>query len=328
MSQKAKPTIIGLFIVIGLALGIAGLILFGSSRLFTRTYERIVYFNNSLNGLNEGAPVKFRGVTIGSVKRVMIHFNQATNDFAMPVIVEIREDLLRERLGDSSLLPDTQGLEARVNRGLRATLQAESLVTGVLYINLDVLPDALPPVYHQLKPIYPELPTQPSDVQQLLDNIARVDFNGLENKLSALITRVDNMVGGLKVKEISDGLTNLLTSINRLVGSPEITNTLVTAQGTLAEYRRLAEKLGSRVDPVADNATNALAQASQTLAELRGSVQDLRSLLAPEAPLRHELTLALDQIADAAQSVSALAEFLRRHPNSLITGRETNEKKP
>ena len=82
------------------------------------------------------------------------------------------------------------------------------------------------------------------------------------------------------------------------------------------------------MDPLADSATNTLAQASQTLAQLRGSVQDLRSLLAPEAPLRHELTLALDQIAEAAQSISSLAELLRRHPNALITGRENPDKKP
>ena len=85
-----------------------------------------------------------------------------------------------------------------MHRGLRASLQAESLVTGVLYINLDVQPDAPPPVFHQLKPLYAEIPTQPSEVQQLLNNIARVDFSGLEERLSALITKVDTMVSGLK----------------------------------------------------------------------------------------------------------------------------------
>ena len=72
MSKKINTTSIGLFIVIGVALGVTGLLLFSSSKLFSRTHEFIVYFDESLNGLNEGAPVKYRGVTIGSVKRVMV----------------------------------------------------------------------------------------------------------------------------------------------------------------------------------------------------------------------------------------------------------------
>ncbi len=328
MSQKANPTTIGLFVVLGLALGVGGLLLFSSARLFTRSHERILYFNTSLNGLDEGAPVKFRGVTIGSVKRVMIHFNQATNDFAMPVLIELREDLLRRRLGESRQASELQDLSVRAHRGLRASLQAESLVTGVLYINLEVQPDAPPPVYHQLKPLYPEIPTRPSEVQELWNNIARIDFRGLQEKLSALLARADNKLAALKVEEISDGLTNLLASANRLVVSPEITNTLVSAQGTLAEYRRLAERLEGKVNPLADSITNNLAQAGETLAQLRGAVQEIRVLLAPESSLRYELSLALDQISEAARSISELAEFLQRHPNALITGRETSPKKP
>jgi len=100
MSQKPNPTAIGLFIVVGVALGVTGLLLFSSSKLFTKTRDLIVYFDGSVNGLNPGAPVKYRGVTIGSVKRVMAHFNQAAEDNAMPVIIEIEEKLIRERMGD------------------------------------------------------------------------------------------------------------------------------------------------------------------------------------------------------------------------------------
>ena len=151
MSQKPNPTSIGLFIVIGVALGVTGLLLFSSSKLFTQTRDCIVYFNDSLNGLNEGAPVKYRGVTIGSVKRVMVHFNQATNDYAMPVIIELQEKLMRRRLGRAIEVFTDRALEGRIKHGLRASLQAESLVTGVLYIEIRPNPNAPPPVFHQLE---------------------------------------------------------------------------------------------------------------------------------------------------------------------------------
>ena len=57
MSQKINTTTIGLFIVTGVALAVIGLLLFSSSRMFNKSHDFIAYFNESLNGLNEGAPV-------------------------------------------------------------------------------------------------------------------------------------------------------------------------------------------------------------------------------------------------------------------------------
>lgn len=326
MSKKANPTFIGLFILVGLGLGIVGLLLFSSSRLFTRTSERILYFNTSLNGLNEGAPVKYRGVTIGSVKKVMLRFNQATNDYAMPVIIELQENLVRERVDGPGSFLELGSVETNVRRGLRASLEAESLVTGVLYVGLDIEEHPAPPVFHQLKPIYLEIPTQSTEVQALLKNLASFDLKGLEQKVTALIEKVETAVVDLHVGELSSGVTNLLTTFNRVVGSPELTNALATLNITLEQYRVLGENLNRRVDPLADGVTNTLAQADQTLAQIRGGVQNLRDLLAPDSAVRNDLTVALDQLAGAAQSISALADFLQSHPNALITGRAPAKK--
>ncbi|MBP9902467.1 MAG: MlaD family protein [Verrucomicrobiota bacterium] len=326
MSKKANPTSIGLFIFVGLGLGVAGVLLFSSSRLFTRTAERVLYFNSSLNGLNEGAPVKYRGVTIGAVKKVMIRFNQATNDYTMPVIIELQENLVRERIESPGQLLELGRLEENVHRGLRASLEAESLVTGVLYVGLDIVENAAPPVLHQLKPIYLEIPTQPTEVQALLKNLASFDLKGLEQKVGALIGTIETAVVDLQARQLSGAITNLLTSLNRVVSSPELTNALASLDTTLEQYRVLGEKLNHRVDPLADGVTNTLAQANQTLAQIRGVVQNLRALLAPDSALRNDLTVALDQLAGAAQSIAALAEFLQSHPNALITGRPPPKK--
>src|SRR5262245_6186744 len=154
MSKKVNPTTLGLFIISGVALGVIGLLLFSSSEMFSKTREAICYFNDSLNGLNEGAPVKYRGVTIGSVKRVMVRDNQATNDYAMPVIIELEAKLLQERLGEPTEVFTDRVIAERIRLGLRASLQTESLVTGVLYIDIRPNPNAPPPVFHQLKKVY------------------------------------------------------------------------------------------------------------------------------------------------------------------------------
>jgi paraquat-inducible protein B len=328
MSKKANPTFIGLFIVVGVALGVLGLLLFSSSRLFTHSISCVLYFDGSLNGLSKGAPVKYRGVTIGSVTKVLIHANQARYDYTLPVIVEIQQNLINERIKDIHMFQDKTNFQAAVVRGLRGALESESLVTGVLYVGLEFVPNAPPPTFHQLVPDYVEIPTQPNDIQQLMQNLARVDFKGLENHLSTLITDLDGAIAALNLKEMSGRITNLLVSLDRTVSSREITNTLISVQKTMGEYQALAQNLNSRVEPLVAGITNTLDQANQTLAQLTATVQDLGGMLAPDSPLQNDLSLALGQLAGASQSVAALAEFLKRHPNSLIVGRAAPAKKP
>jgi paraquat-inducible protein B len=328
MSQKANPATIGLFIVTGVALGVAGVIVFSSFKFFSHTIDCIAYFNESLNGLDEGAPVKFRGVTIGSVKRVMVHFSQATNDYAMPVIIQVDEKLIKERLGEPIEIFTAHALEERIKRGLRASLQTESLVTGVLYVDMRPNPEAEPPVFHQLGNRYPEIPTEPTQIQQLFNNLASIDIKGIETNLNGLLLQLGTSLGGLRMGEINRGITNVLFSVDRLVSSPLLTNGLVSIGRTMDEYRLVGEKINRRLDPALDSLTNSLNEANLALVQLRGSMENLRTLLAPDAPLRNGLDLALAQLAAAGQSISTLAEFLNQHPNALIVGRAKPENKP
>jgi len=326
MSQKPNPVSIGLFIVIGAALGVTGLLLFSSSKLFTQTLDCVIYCDQSLNGLNVGAPVKIRGVTIGSVKRVMVHYNQATNDNSLPVIIELEKNLINERLGEPLTAFTGAYLEERVRSGMRASLQAESLVTGVLYVEMRRNPNAPPPVFHQLVKRYPEIPTEPTQIQQLMENLASLDIKGISTNINGLITRLDKVLESMHMGDISIAVTNTLSSINELVASPEITNSLVALRTTLDQYKALGEKLNGRVDPLADSITDSLAAASSTLAQLRGAADNLRSALRPDAPLQHDLGQLLRQLAGTAESVSTLMEFLQQHPNALITGRAAPQK--
>ena len=329
MSKKINTTSIGLFIVTGLSLGVAGLILFSSSKLFSVRHVRILYFNGSLNGLSEGAPVKYRGVTIGSVQRLMIRFNQATNDYAMPVLISLDEKLLHQRVGKDSMEFFTdRSMDAAIGEGLRASLQTESLVTGVLYVGLDVDANLPPPVYHQLEKVYPEMPTEPTQVQQLFNNLASLDIHKLQTNLDGLISRLDTTLGEMKMNDINSGVTNLLISVNRLISDPDITNGLAALRPTLDQYRALGAKVTGELDPVSERITNTLAQADSTLAQIRGAGEGLRILLTPDSPARAALDRALDQLAGASQSVAALADFLKQNPNALITGRELPKTKP
>jgi paraquat-inducible protein B len=327
MSQKANPTAIGLFIVLGVALGIGALLLFSSGKLFRPREKYIVYFDSSLQGLNPGAPVKFRGVTIGAVAEVLIAHNQATNDYAMPVIIEVDRALAQSK-SDKFLMRGDDTVKELVEHGLRAKLEAESLVTGLLYVELAINPKAEPPYFHQLTPEYSEIPAEPTDIQQLLSNLARLDIGGISDKLTNLLTRLESTLNELNVREINHGITNLLGSAERFIASPELTNSAAELKLALGEIRTLVRRLDSRVEPVADGMTNTLAQAQQTLTELQRGVQAVTSMVEPGAPLRADLRESLEQIGQAAAAISDLAEFLQRHPNAMLTGKKKGTPSP
>lgn len=322
MSQKASPTVIGAFVILGLALAVAGIVAIGSGRWFDERTLAIAYFDTSVQGLNAGSPVKLRGVAIGQVKEVLIHHNQAPHDRAIPVLLEINETVLARKVDDWPHRGEGRGYEGMIERGLRAILAMESLVTGQLYVELDVVPNAAPPVLHQVQRVHLELPTMPSQTQRLLDNLASLDLKGLTDRMGQVLERVDATLGQLRVQDISRSLTNLLASLNQFVTHPDLTNSLTSLRQALADTRALLARIEARVGPLADAAETTLTDARDTLVEFRGAAQDVRQIAAPQGPLRHDLRAALDEIRQAAQAIAALAELLERNPNAVLTGRQ------
>jgi paraquat-inducible protein B len=328
MSKKGNPTSIGLFFAVGLVLGVAALLIFSSRSLFHPQQKSILYFNASLKGLNPGAPVKFRGVTVGSVVEILIRHNQSTNNFAMPVVIAIDKKLIQSKSDEQLEIGSPAKLEQLVHNGLRGRLDAESLVTGVLYVALDIVANAPPPVFHQLTAEYHEIPTVPTDIQELLANLAHFDARGISEKLNSLLARLDTSLSQLNITEINAGVTNLLRSANQLVTTPDLTNSISALRQTLDQAGTLLKRIDGRVDPLADSLTNTLSDAQKTLAAFRVGVRNVSDLLGPDSAMRPDLIQALEELGHAGSAVADLAEFLKSNPNALLTGRKRPKEQP
>jgi paraquat-inducible protein B len=328
MSQKANPTSIGLFFILGLTLGLGGLLVFSSRSLFHPMEKDIVYFDASLKGLNPGAPVKYRGVTVGSVQEILIRHNQSTNDYSMPVIIAIDKKLTQSKSDQQLQFGSREKLSELIGQGFRARLDAESLVTGVLYVGLEVIPDAPPPEFHQLKPEYFEIPTVPSQAQHLLANLAKFDAKGLSENLNELLVKLNTSLSQLNMAGINAGVTNLLASANHLISNPDLIKSLTSLEQTLDEARTVLTRVDSRVDPVADSITDTLNTAQKTLVDLRAGIRNVSDLAGPDSALRPELVQTLEQLNNASRAVADLAEFLKRNPNALLTGTKQTKESP
>src|SRR4029077_3955573 len=248
-------------------------------------------------GLNPGAPVKFRGVTIGSVVEILIRHNQAAGDFSMPVVITIDKKLAQSK-SDQLLQVNSQSkLDHLISQGFRARLDSESLVTGVLYIALDIVPDAPPPLFHQLTAQYSEIPTMPSQIQQLLEDLAHLDLHGLSEKLGGILTRVDVILSPLDDPAINAGVTKLLVSANHLVNAPDLTNSFASLKKALDQAGVLLKHVDGRVDPLADSITNTLYDAQKTLGHLRVALQGVSGLIGPDSPIPSDLKEALENFS-------------------------------
>ena len=143
MNKKISPAMIGAFVLGAVALIVIAILVFGSGRLFRQTREFVLYFEHSVNGLRIGAPVKIKGVEIGSVKDIRLLVGQGTAGDKIPVIIEIDLKKLTRRgatvAAETAVDPEAMQ-KVIVDRGLRGQLDMESLVTGLLYVALDFFP--------------------------------------------------------------------------------------------------------------------------------------------------------------------------------------------
>ena len=123
MNKKISPTLIGAFVVGALSLLVIAVIALGSGRLFRQTRQFVLYFDNSVNGLRIGAPVKVKGVEIGSVKDIRLGLEGSEEGDKIPVIIEIDLEKLTSRGASDDVADNTEAFrEAVIQRGLRGPL--------------------------------------------------------------------------------------------------------------------------------------------------------------------------------------------------------------
>ena len=207
MSKKVNKTAIGLFVLLGMVLVIAAILVFGSGTIFKHTYKYVLYFDGSLKGLSVGSPVTFRGVKIGAVKSIGLVYNEKTREIALPVTI-----VIEQRIKGAPSLGDPESDKKMIAAGLRARLEIQNLLAGQLMISFDFYPDKAPNFYG-LKSAYPELPTVP--VSQ--------DFFELINDVP--------------IKDITMNLTDTLKGMNRIVNSSELESGLKELHGALRELK-------------------------------------------------------------------------------------------
>jgi len=332
MSKKANPALVGGFVLGALALAVVAVMIFGSGRLFHQTERYVLYFQGSMTGLDVGSPVVFRGVEVGNVVDIRIEFDDRNLTFRIPVIIEIFPERFSRSAGmasDAAQTTETNGgniIDRMVRHGLCAQLQLQSFVTGQLLILIDIFPNR-PSRLVQVKTPYPQLPTTPSNLEQLTRTLEKFPINEIATKLVATLEGIERFVNSPELGDTLQEVGATLAEIKRLAHSmgeslsganQKLTVTLESAQTLLTHLDEQLQPLAAQWSETARAGQNAMEKTGQAMSTVEQAVNG-------DSNLRFQLENALTEIAAAARSLRTLSDYLDRHPDALLRGKQGNQ---
>jgi paraquat-inducible protein B len=355
MGRRANPTVIGAFIIGAVALIVIGLLVLGRGQFFSEIRTYVLYFDGSVKGLNVGSPVELYGVRIGSVTDIHVRYVAETGEFQTPVYIQIETNRIREARFIQSREERRQNLESLIQRGLRAQLEVQSLVTGQLIVQLGFYPDT-PVRLVGGDPDVPEVPTIPTALQQaqaaaqsILERIQELPLDQLFVNFMQTIEGANRLVNAPEVLAAVRAMSETMIDVQHLVRQvdgqvgrvlDDVGGASAASRAVLTDLQQLVRRIDGQIIPLADSA-------KQTLDATRGLLKDSQqfvrnadgrvirmtesftdtaktaqaAIVTGQRRVDDNLVPALQEVTATVRSIRALVDFLERNPNALVTGR-------
>ena len=329
MKIKVSPAVVGAFVIGAFALGVVGILTFGGINFFTKPQRFVVYFDESVHGLDLGSPVKLRGVRVGRVVNLNIRYDRGSSRSVVAVTCEFSKDVMRDRDGTVIDVADRAALQTLVDSGLRGRLNILGLATGLLYIELDFFEPAEYPMDPKLTDpqfaVVPAVPSAIAEFQQsaseILTNLKRVNFGELSRNLTGLMADVRSRLDGLDLPGVAEQWKRTGAEIEALAGGPEVTGILENLDSAVTELRATVSRLDAEVKPAGVAVTDTLADAREAIQAIENTAAVARRFISSHAGLGGEVADSFEHLNEAADAVKRLADFLERNPNALLVGR-------
>lgn len=338
MSKKSNSIRIGTFVISSFFLLIAGIILFGGGNIFGHRNMAIVFFDGSLQGLNVGAPVAYRGITIGEIRSIHIDVNPETYQIMVPVLISLNPDRIVNLTEDHATGYDVNSfLKTMRDRGLRATLKTQSLLTGKLFIDLAIHENS-EAIYHDKEGKFLEIPTVPSEFQQITQAVQSLNFLELaaqfSNTMAALekmSTHLEQAIGSDESQknlalffDSLDRFHSILTKLddNLLPMTVKIDQTLNNLVKLTDNSNQMISNLNSEVSPLLMSLHTNLDDAGVAIRAATAFTNSLHQSLGPTSPLYFQLSEGVVELGRAAKSIRIFTDHLDRNPQRLIFGLE------
>lgn len=350
-AKKTNPWKIGLFVALGVAALVVGLFWAGVQRLRRPSFPRITYFDESVQGLDVGAPVKMRGVTLGTVSDITIaedkRLVEVTAEFYVDVWIRLGLGTEAELRSASRALPDD----------LRVQLSSTG-ITGEKFLLVDFFTNPGKPPELLFSPPYNYVPSTPSTLKSLEGGVILLAelLPQTLARLDKLAATADKKLGAIDSAGLSANALSVLENAERFLGRADRTLDEMNVQGLEADVRRLVDRLTRTAESAEqflvrleapDGALKGIARDFESLAgradstmatieaslgeadvaattkSLRQTSDAYRAVATDAAGLSGEARETLARLRETLAAVQALARLLEQQPGALLRGHAT-----
>jgi len=269
-----------------------------NSASYTRKIPAISYFPGSVSGLAPGSAVTIHGIKVGEVTDVRLTYDPAKDTVMAPVRYEVEPERV-VGVGRKVYQTDAETVGVLLKRGLHATLQSASLITGQQNIALDFVTDEPPAEVTMDGP----------------DFVVPATEGGGFAGLTASATDLLNKVNTMPFEKIGKNLDGILASFNDATKGPELKKALTDLSGMIASAQNMIQRLDAKQLP------ELVASLQKTLTSANKLVLSLDNGYGDSTKFNRDLDRLMVQANEAVSAIRALADLLARHPEALIKGR-------
>jgi paraquat-inducible protein B len=307
-------------------------------------------FDGSVKGLSIGAPIALRGVKIGQVTDIRLIFDSNTIEITTIVEADINNNSY-ETKGE----PNNDISHKLVNNGLRAQLGSQSLLTGLLYIQLDFHPDTKK-ILVEIDSPYAQIPTIPTDLQRITQELESMDFGAIAKDIESIADGIEHFINAESFKNLPSDLHSTLssltamakqfdTTIQNFAGTESFQKLPDDLHTTLSSITEMTKRITVQIDSSGPKLDKVLVDASQSMDTLNTEIpkissaaittlttlqpaivafeqamSEINNLVSDDSATIYRLRQALREVALAGRELQLLAKTLEQHPEALIRG--------
>jgi paraquat-inducible protein B len=326
MAQRKNNITIGIFILGALGLLFFLLIFFSGGNRFSDKERVVMHFEGSVQGLQIGAPIKLKGVDIGEIVNIEVNF--LADD--LTIVNVVTADLILKSIRQAEQETNSDIFDVLIEKGLRAQLKYQSLLTGLLYVELDFYPETEIRLLN-LQSRHREFPTKTNPTfEKIFSEMENLDFKAVSKRLSKVLESVDKLLQSGKVENALDSFSNSTQAIETTAS--DFSEAVKAFDAKLLKLNkdlaRSSKKFNVLLDKSAEQVPILSNEFVLTLSEMRLTLDRINSTMATagdtfseDSVLVEKISNAAQEVSRAARSLSELSETLEQQPEAVIRGK-------
>ena len=320
MNKRANLAAVGLFVFVVVAMTITLVLYIGDQTFSGKEQQRFeLLFDSSVKGLNVGAPVTLRGVKIGEVVSVRTKLFGQQQQLLNSVIIAIYLDSIVLEGYDKA---HRKLIDVLLKQGLVAKLGLQSVLTGLLYVEVDM--SGTPPEPHQLTTEYPQIPTVQGNLEAIIQEFESVNFSELAENMSLTMENLAALTSSEELLHMIKVASRAFERMDFMAGS-----TSESMAGMRDEFEAIATSMTNMQKLLAGQLPPATEQLNKTMAEMQNSMVKLQETLtvvedtiASDSPMLFQLEQSAKDFSRASRAMEELADMLEQQPSSVFFGKK------